>query len=234
MNWSESVKGKFQWCGEISNLAQKEKVAQIIADKVIDGQTIGFGSGSTAYLAVKAIGLRAQQEGLNISAIPTSHEIADACSFFGIKVTSLTQKKPDWCFDGADEVDPHGWLIKGRGAAMFKEKLIMKCCNERYILVDDSKLVDKLCSKYPIPIECHPDSFLFVKQSLIEMGASSCDLRLAKRKDGPVITENGNFIIDTMFPTVNSELENEIKKIVGVIESGLFIGYNVQVINPSE
>ncbi len=233
MEWPINITQTVQWCGEISNIEQKMQVANIISEKVVNGQTIGFGSGSTAFMAVQSIGNRVKNEGLVIYAIPTSHEIAMACSFFGINIVSLNQKKPDWCFDGTDEVDPHGWLIKGRGAAMFKEKLIMKCSKERYILVDKSKVVSHLCEKFPIPIECHPDALMFVKQSLVDLGATSYQLRLAKCKDGPVITENGNFIIDAVFPVVNESLENDIKKIVGVIESGLFIGYDVTVVKPS-
>ena len=151
------------------------------------------------------------------------------CTSLGIPTASLNQKKPDWCFDGADEVDPHGWLIKGRGAAMFKEKLIMKSCKERYILVDDSKFVNNLCDKFPIPVECHPESLCYVKNELLNLGAKSCILRLAKGKDGPVITENGNFIIDAVFENIDENFEQKLSSIVGVLETGLFIGYNVIV-----
>ena len=110
---------------------------------------------------------------------------------------------------------------------MFKEKLIMSSCKERYILVDDSKFVENLCDKFPIPVECHPESLCYVKSQLLELGAESCILRLAKGKDGPVITENGNFILDTVFRNISSDFENKLNSIVGVLETGLFIGYDV-------
>ena len=227
MNWNYDIINNIKWNGEISNLAQKETIANKICKRVKNNEVIGFGSGSTSFLATKAIAQRIKEEKLTITAIPTSHEINMLCTSLGIPTASLNQKKPDWCFDGADEVDPNGSLIKGRGAAMFKEKLIMSSCKERYILVDDSKFVKNLCDKFPIPVECHPESLCYVKSKLLELGAESCILRLAKGKDGPVITENGNFILDTVFRNITPDFENKLNNIVGVLETGLFIGYNV-------
>ncbi len=227
MNWNYDIINNIKWNGEISNLAQKEAIANKICKRVKNNEVIGFGSGSTSFLATKAIAQRIKEENLTITAIPTSHEINMLCTSLGIPTASLNQKKPDWCFDGADEVDPNGSLIKGRGAAMFKEKLIMSSCKERYILVDDSKFVENLCDKFPIPVECHPESLCYVKSQLLELGAESCILRLAKGKDGPVITENGNFILDTVFRNISSDFENKLNSIVGVLETGLFIGYDV-------
>lgn len=227
MDWNYDIINNIKWNGEISNLAQKETIANKICKRVKNNEVIGFGSGSTSFLATKAIAQRIKEEKLTITAIPTSHEINMLCTSLGIPTASLNQKKPDWCFDGADEVDPNGSLIKGRGAAMFKEKLIMSSCKERYILVDDSKFVKNLCDKFPIPVECHPESLCYVKSKLLELGAESCILRLAKGKDGPVITENGNFILDTVFRNITPDFENKLNNIVGVLETGLFIGYNV-------
>lgn len=227
MNWNYDVINNIKWNGEISNVEQKQAIADKICKRVKDGEVIGFGSGSTSFLATKAIAKRIKDEGLNIIAIPTSHEINMLCVSLHIPTASLNQKKPDWCFDGADEVDPNGSLIKGRGAAMFKEKLIMSACKERHILVDDSKFVEHLCDKFPIPIECNIESLCFVKSELLSMGAETCILRLAKGKDGPVITENGNFILDTVFRNIDNSLEKKLKNIVGVLETGLFIGYDV-------
>ncbi len=227
MNWKDEIIDNIKWNGEISNIEQKQKIADKICKRVKNNEVIGFGSGSTSFLATKAIAKRIKEENLNITAIPTSHEINMLCTSLGIPTASLNQKKPDWCFDGADEVDSHGWLIKGRGAAMFKEKLIMSSCKERYILVDDSKFVNNLCDKFPIPVECHTESLCYVKNELLKLGAKSCVLRLAKGKDGPVITENGNFILDTVFDSIDEGFEKKLKNIVGVLETGLFIGYNV-------
>ena len=152
------------------------------------------------------------------------------CKYLGIPVENLITAKPDWCFDGADEVTPEKWLVKGRGAAMFREKLNIANAKKTYILVDSSKFVEKPCERFPIPIEVFPDSVYSVKEKLFELGAKSADIRLAKKKDGPVITENGNLIIDTKFENVDENFEAKLKQIIGVIETGLFIGYNVEIV----
>ncbi len=231
MKWNEEVVQKLEWNGEISNKEQKEKIANIIAQNAKDGDVIGVGSGSTSFLAIQAIARRMKEENLKIKAIPTSKELNMVCNFLEIPTTTLISEKPDWYFDGADEVDQNGWLIKGRGAAMFNEKLIMLNSKKRFILVDSSKFVNKLCEKFPIPIECVPDSLYSVKEKLIELGAKTAVLRLAKKKDGPVITENGNFIIDAEFDNIDENFEKALKCITGVVETGLFIGYNVEVIS---
>ena len=231
MKWNEEIVQKLEWNGEISNIEQKEKIANIIAQNAKDGDVIGVGSGSTSFLAIQAIAKRMKEEKLNIKAIPTSKELNMVCNFLEIPTTTLIAEKPDWCFDGADEVDPNGWLVKGRGAAMFNEKLIMLNSKRRFILVDSSKFVKKLCEKFPIPIECAPDALYSVKEKLLELGAKTAILRLAKKKDGPVITENGNFIIDAEFDNIDENFEKTLKCITGVIETGLFIGYNVEVIS---
>lgn len=229
MNWKEEVIQKLEWNGEISNFEDKQRVAKKIAQRVKDGEVIGFGSGSTSFLAAKEIASRVKKEGLHITAIPTSHEILMLCSHLQIPTATLLEKKPDWCFDGADEVNEKKWLIKGRGAAMFKEKLNIANAKETYILVDESKFVKNLCDKFPIPIEVFPSALNCVREALTEMGAESIMLRLAKGKDGPIITENGNLILDTVFRRIEEDLEKKLKNIVGVIETGLFIGYNIKI-----
>ncbi len=231
MNWNDSVVQNLEWNAEISNYDEKQKVAEKIANLVNDGDVIGVGSGSTSFLAIQAIAKKMREEHLKIKAIPTSKEIAMVCNYLKIPVISLMEAKPDWCFDGADEVTDDKWLVKGRGAAMFKEKLVISNAKKAYILVDSSKFVSKPCEKFPIPIEVFPDALYSVKEKLLELGATEANLRLAKKKDGPVITENGNLIIDAKFENVDETFETKLKSIVGVIETGLFIGYNVEIVN---
>ncbi len=231
MNWNDNVIQKLEWNGEISNLEEKQKIAEKIASIAKNGDVIGVGSGSTSFLAIQAIAKRVKEENMKIKAIPTSKEIAMVCNYLNIPTTTLIEAKPDWCFDGADEVTPEKWLLKGRGAAMFREKLVISNANKVYILVDSSKFVNKPCEKFPIPIEVFPDSLYSVKEKLLELGATQAELRLAKKKDGPVITENGNLIIDAKFENIDENFEKTLKSIVGVIETGLFIGYNVEIIS---
>ncbi len=230
MEWNKEFLQKPMWNNEIYNREQKEKIAKEIAKIANDGDVIGFGSGSTSYLAAIEIENRIQNEGIKITAIPTSYEIKMLCTYLNIPTATLEEKRPDWCFDGADEVDSNNWLIKGRGAAMFNEKLNIAASTKNYILVDDSKIVNRLGEKFPIPVECNPKAINLVKEELFKLGANEIELRKAVKKDGPVITENGNLILDVRFNEIKEDLERNIKNITGVIESGLFIGYNVQIV----
>ena len=230
MNWQSDIIKNLAWSDKIINLEGKQKVAEKIAEKVKDGDVLGVGSGSTVYLALIAISDKIKTEKLNIKAIPTSIEISMFCAKLGLPLTSMMEYRPDWLFDGADEVDPQNSLIKGRGGAMFKEKLLISSSPVNYIIVDDSKIVKKLGTNFPVPIEVFPSAILHVEEELSKLGAYSLSLRLAKGKDGPVITENGNLILDARFNEIGSDLEIKIKAVTGVIESGLFIKYNVEII----
>ena len=195
-----------------------------------NGDVIGAGSGSTVYLTLFALAERIHRESLSIEVIPASKEISMTCIQLGIPQNTLWDKRPDWTFDGADEVDPNRSLIKGRGGAMFKEKLLMKSSGKSFIIVDNSKLVKQLGSHFPIPVEVFPEALNFVESEMRRLGASEIALRLAGGKDGPVLTENGNFIFDTRFSYIDPALEQNLKAITGVIESGLFIGYDVEIV----
>lgn len=229
MDWNKDLLSKIDF-ENINNKEEKQRIASIIANKVKDGDVIGFGSGSTSYLAIYAIADKIKNEHIKITAIPTSHEVELLCHSLDIQTTNLLNKKPDWSFDGADEVNNSLWMIKGRGGAMFKEKLNIANSKVTYILVDNTKFVEKLGSKYTVPVECYINSINYVKEQLKLLGAEDVFLRKAISKDGPVITESGNVILETKFKEINKELEKNIKLITGVIESGLFIGYNVEII----
>jgi len=230
MNWQSNIIENLAWSDTISNREAKERVAHRIAEKVKDGDVIGVGSGSTSFLALIAIAERVKAEKLNIKAIATSIELSMACSKLGVPLTTLFENRPDWLFDGADEVDPKHSLIKGRGGAMFKEKLMMASSQKNYIIIDETKLVDKLCTKFPVPIEVFPQALLHVEERLAAIGAHDITLRPAKGKDGPVITENGNLIVDAKFDEIPDNLEVKIKSITGVIESGLFMDFDIEVL----
>jgi ribose 5-phosphate isomerase A len=230
MTTNSAIIGNYSWPGAIDNLEAKQKVAARVTAMVRDGDVFGAGSGSTSYVTILAIGARVRAEGLRCMAVPTSHEMMLACVAAGIPVTSLWENTPAWCFDGADEVDPANNMIKGRGGAMFREKLVMRAAARTVILIDESKKVAQLGQKFPVPVEIHPSALPVVEAAVRNLNASEIVLRLGKGKDGPVITENGNFILDVRFTDIAEGLERELKAITGVIETGLFQGFSVEVL----
>lgn len=230
MNWGEEILTKVEF-NNINQREEKEKIAKQITEKVKDGQVIGFGSGSTSYLTVIEIAKKIKEESINIIAIPTSLEIKMLCARLEIPTASIMEMKPDWSFDGADEVDNNNWMLKGRGGAMFKEKLNIANSPITYILIDRSKRVEKLGSKFKVPVECFPEAINYVDEELVKLGGKEIELRKAMGKDGPILTENNNVILDVKFEEITKELEKDIKAIPGVIESGLFIDYNVEIVS---
>lgn len=232
MNREKTVIDSLEWGKEITNREGKQRVAARIASMVKDGDIIGVGSGSTAYLALIKIAERIRTENIQVRAITTSQEIKMACAKLGIPLTSLLEYKPDWTFDGADEIDDNHNMIKGRGGAMFKEKLLISSSPRTYIIADASKMVSKLGSRFPVPVEVFPDALVHVDQALRSLSPQEIKLRMAQSKDGPVITENGNLILDVWFNNIPDNLEHAIKSITGVIESGLFMHYEIELIKP--
>jgi ribose 5-phosphate isomerase A len=149
------------------------------------------------------------------------------CLEHGIPVQdSMLSDRLDLAVDGADEIDPYLNAIKGGGAAHSCEKIIASMADEFILIADETKLVSSLCRKFPLPVEIIPPALSFAKKQIRLLGGTA-ELRGAIRKDGPVITENGNFILDILFsdPPENLErLDAELKKIPGLLETGLFLG----------
>jgi ribose 5-phosphate isomerase A len=231
MYWTNPLSRKLPDYGDISNLTAKQKVADQIAENVQDGQIIGVGSGSTSFLALQSIARVVQQKSYQCRFIPSSREIHMTCLALGLQVISLLDARPDWYFDGADEIDGQGNLIKGRGGAMTREKMVMVASPITFILADKSKFVERLGEKFPIPVEVNQESANYVEEQLIKLGAIETMVRPAKGKDGAIVTESGHFILDAKFKQVEPDLEKKIKSITGVIESGLFWGYNPKIIS---
>lgn len=230
MKWKTPSSQKIEWNSSIINYEEKNLIAKHIAMKVKDGQTIGVGSGSTAFLAIQRISERVHADQINVWCIPTSLEVEMACSALNLTTTSLRNSRPDWSFDGADEVDERRRMIKGRGGAMLREKILMNVSPLTYILVDSTKFVTKLGERFPVPVEVHPDAVYGVEEAIIDAGSSEIALRLAKSKDGPVLTENGNLILDVRFECIDDSLESTLKCIPGVIETGIFTRYTTEII----
>jgi len=218
------------WTQNISNYEEKLALAMQVASFVKNNDVIGFGSGSTSLLAVREIAKRVKNENLKIIAIPTSQVIKNECEQLGIPTSEIGQNKPNWGFDGADEVDKHSWLIKGLGGALFKEKQVIASSPKTYILVDKSKFVDELGVKCPVPVECRIDRIDDVKKELVKLGAVGVEQRVINANNDPYITENGNYILDCKFLKINNDLEIKINNIEGVVDNGLFIGYNIEIL----
>lgn len=210
----------------------RERVAQEIASRVRDGEVIGVGTGTTVEAALDAIAARLKKEKLRIRVVPTSLQSAWKCEQIGLDVLYPAYRgEIAWGFDGADAVDENRWAIKGKGAAMLQEKILAVRCKSFFIIVDESKFVHSLAASCPVPVEIIPESSFYVEKSLKQLGATSVTLRPAGAgKHGPVITEAGNLVLDTQFSKIPPDLEGSIKKIVGVVESGLFIGYAQEVL----
>ena len=135
-----------------------------------------------------------------------------------------------WGFDGADQVNKAKWAIKGKGGAMLQEKLLAKRCKKFVIIVDESKVVPELGVGCPIPLEVIPESLILVEDALRVLGARDVTIRSGSGKHGPVITERGNIILDASFSKITETLERDLKSIIGVVDSGLFIGYASEVL----
>jgi ribose 5-phosphate isomerase A len=207
----------------------KRKAGYEAAKLVKDGDVVGLGTGSTTHYFIEKLGERIREEEINILGIPTSYQSFFLARDSSIPITTLEEHDVDIAVDGADEVDPEFNLIKGGGAAHTLEKIVDTSASKFVVIVDDSKLVDVLGS-FPVPVEVIPQASKTVKDQLIEMGGSPL-MRMAERKDGPVVTDNGNFIYDVKFTISNpKKLESELNSIPGVVENGIFSGVVDQVL----
>ncbi len=196
--------------------------------KIFSGMKIGLGTGSTAMPAVKRLAERIADGTLkDVKAVVTSFQTQLACEGFGIPVYTLNDKciggHLDLSIDGADEIDQKNNLIKGGGAAHLREKLVEYNSSFLAIVADSSKDVQSLGTKFPLPVEVISDARVPIIKELEKLGAS-CVLREGVKKAGPVITDNGNMILDCTWkaPVDPAEMEEKINKITGVVECGFF------------
>lgn len=207
----------------------KEAAALSAARAVKEGQVVGLGTGSTVYYAIKELGRRVREEDLDILGVPTSLGTELLAVEEGIKLTTLAEHPSlDLAIDGADEVDRRLNLIKGGGGAHTREKAVAKAAARFLVVVDEAKLKEWL--SMPVPVEVLPFSRGLAEEALKGLGGRPA-LRMGVRKAGPVITDNGNLILDVSFGTIRNprRLEEEIKRVTGVVESGVFAGYEPEV-----
>ena len=205
----------------------KQIVADAAVKEVENGMIIGLGSGSTAALMIKSLAEEISLGRLkNIRGVPTSFQSEVLALELNIPLIDLASvPQIDLAIDGADEVDPCFQLIKGGGACHVREKLVASKANKLLIVVDETKLVQNLNKKFPLPVEVLPSAWKQVKDKILEMNGVS-SLRMAAKKAGPVVTDQGNLILDVLFKNgINDPKETEIilNNIPGVLENGLFI-----------
>lgn len=207
--------------------ASKKKAALKAVEHVKNGFIVGLGSGSTAAYAIETLGERIKRERLSVLAVPTSYQAFLLAVHHGIAVTTLEEHPVlDVDIDGADQIDPKLNLIKGMGAALAREKIVASASKLNVIIADESKKVKALGgSNQPVPVEALPFAISIVKRRIEAVGGKP-SLREGKGKVGPVITDNGNAIIDASFGVIDNvtKLELKLKMIPGVVETGLFVG----------
>ncbi|WP_367343693.1 ribose-5-phosphate isomerase RpiA [Methanomethylovorans sp.] len=200
----------------------KQAAGEAAARLVDDGSVIGLGTGSTTAFAIKAIGRRID-EGIDVLAVVTSYQSEMLAIEAGIPLTTLAEHPElDITIDGADQVDADLNVIKGGGAAHTKEKVVAFSSDQFVVVVDGSKMKEQL--DHFVPIEVLPYAKELVMRCVHELGGEP-RLRLASQKDGPVITDNGNFVIDAAFGTIDNveALSISLSMCPGVVEHGIFI-----------
>jgi ribose 5-phosphate isomerase A len=204
----------------------KQNAALEAVKHVKDGFIVGLGSGSTAAFAIEALGKRIKKEKISIMGIPTSYQAFLLAVECGIPITTLDEHPViDVTIDGADQLTPELFLIKGGGAALAREKIVAASSKLNVIIADQPKKVKQLGENNQfVPIEVLPFAIALVKQQIAAMGGKPV-VREGKGKLGPVITDNGNAVIDAYFGEINNpaELAVKAKMIPGVVETGFFI-----------
>ena len=204
------------------------EMKKIVAEKAVDtfvkdGMNVGLGTGSTAYFAIKRIG-QLVADGYDLTCVATSVQSENLARESGIKVVDLDEvDKLDVTIDGADEVDPKMQLVKGLGGALLREKIVAAATVREVIIVDESKLVEKLGTKAPLPVEVLRFGHEHTKYALERQG---CKPELRMSDGEPFVTDGGNYIYDCRFPEGISNpffLESRIDVIPGVVENGLFL-----------
>lgn len=192
------------------------------ADMVKDGMIVGLGTGSTVFFAMERLGERIKKDGLKILGVPTSNQTAMRAEEYGIPLTTLSLHPVlDMAIDGADQVTPEKTMIKGRGAAHLREKVVASSAKKFVVVIDIAKEVTKLSAA--VPIEILPFAYGSVVEKLKAIGGEPV-MRNGVKKDGPVISDNGNYVFDCAFGSISnaSELESKINEIPGVLENGIF------------
>jgi ribose 5-phosphate isomerase A len=207
----------------------KRQAAIAALETIKNGMIVGLGSGSTASLFIRELGTRVQA-GLRVHGIPSSEESRRLAEEVGVPLTTLVDHpRIDVTVDGADEVSESLDLTKGLGGALVREKIVAHASDRMIVVVDESKLVDKLGRKAPIPVEVIPFAAVLVQAQLKRWGGEA----QPREKNGTVfISDNGNWILDWRYGTIDQPavLEKQLKSLTGVVDSGIFANVASQVI----
>ena len=212
----------------------KQIVANSAIKEVESDMILGLGSGSTSALMIKSLADEIRSGKLkNIKGVATSFQSEVLALELDIPLIDLASvSQIDLAIDGADEVDPRFQLIKGGGACHVREKLVASKANQLLIVVDETKIVESLNLSFPLPVEVLPNAWKQVKDVISEMNGNST-LRMATKKAGPVVTDQGNLILDVKFNDGiknPKEIEMSINNIPGVLENGLFVDLTDKVL----
>jgi ribose 5-phosphate isomerase A len=205
----------------------KQHAARLAADLVQPGMAVGLGSGTTATLMIQRLGQRVAEEGLEFLGVPTSRDSAELAASVGIALVDLDAVDTlDLDLDGADEVDNAFRMIKGRGGALLREKIVAAAARRRVFIVGETKHVERLGLKFPVPVEASAFGLLHTERALRALGAVT-KIRTAGEGPHPYVTDGGNRIIDCRFERGIDDpaaLDVRLKSIPGVFETGLFLG----------
>ncbi|HEX7956322.1 MAG TPA: ribose-5-phosphate isomerase RpiA [Pyrinomonadaceae bacterium] len=203
----------------------KQRAGFKAAEFVEEGMRVGLGTGSTAYWLVERLGERVRAEGLRVRCVPTSRRTEEQARGLGIPLASLAELgELDIAVDGADEIGPGLALVKGGGGALLREKLVASAARRFVVVADASKRVEVL-GKFPLPVEVVPFAWELTARRVAEVTGAEPALR----RDGGgeiYVTDNGNFILDCRCGEIRDPARTErgLKSLVGVVESGLFVG----------
>jgi ribose 5-phosphate isomerase A len=212
----------------------KRAAAERALDFVENGMVLGLGTGSTASFVIEPLAARIAR-GLAVVAIPTSEHTADLARRLGIPLTSFAEHcRIDLAIDGADEVQRRSLdLIKGRGGALLREKIVAAASRRFVVVVDQEKIVDRLGEYTPVPVEVAQFGWQATAAALGKLGAEP-ELRQAGGR--PFVTDGGNFVLDCRFGPIDDpqDTERRINMTVGVVENGLFVGRSSVVIVASD
>jgi ribose 5-phosphate isomerase A len=205
----------------------EKRAAGIAASEVVEsGMTVGLGTGSTVAYTIRELGRRVREEGLEILGVATSYQSEMLAIEAGIPLTTLAQHPElDIAIDGADQIDSNLHTIKGGGAAHTREKIVSASAKRFLVVADESKTSLQLDKA--VPVEVLPFAKELVIKKIKELGGEP-ELRLALRKDGPVITDNGNFVLDSSFGIIKDPegLALQLSVIPGIVEHGIFSNVN--------